>query len=153
MSVIVERLDLTSSSIADLLRESESAGARMVRRLVNDWDSGANRFDRPGEILLGAWAEGRLVGVCGLNVDPYAGSERTGRLRHLYVLAAFRRRGIGRQLVFEVMETARARFDDLRLRTNSPSAERLYETLGFRPCPGASDATHVARLTTSAREP
>ncbi len=150
MGPIVERLhDPTSNSIADLLSESERAGLRMVRRLVGEWESGANRFDRPGEVLLGAWINGRLVGVCGLNIDPYAGSERAGRVRHLYVLAAFRRRGIGGQLVRQVMEAAHARFDDLRLRTNDPAAARLYEALGFRSCPGGRDYTHAARLTTA----
>ncbi len=150
MGLIVERLhDPTSDSVADLLSESEQAGLRMVRRLADEWKSGANRFDRPGEALCGARIDGRLVGVCGLNIDPYAGSERTGRVRHLYVLAAFRRRGIGGQLVLQVMEAARARFDDLRLRTHDPAAARLYETLGFRACPGGRDYTHVARLSTA----
>ncbi len=150
MGLIVERLhDPTSDSVADLLSESEQAGLRMVRRLADEWKSGANRFDRPGEALCGAWIDGRLVGVCGLNIDPYAGSERTGRVRHLYVLATFRRRGIGGQLVLQVMEAARARFDDLRLRTHDPAAARLYETLGFRACPGGRDYTHVARLSTA----
>lgn len=153
MSLIVERLDPASSGLADLLSESERDGRRMVRRLVDEWDSGANRFDRPGEALLGAWIDGRLVGVGGLNVDPYAGSERTGRVRHLYVLAAFRRRGIGRRLVLEVMAAAQARFDDLRLRTNDPDAARLYETLGFQPCPDSGDSTHVTRLTPAPRAP
>jgi len=149
MGLNVERLhDLTSDGFAELLSESERAGLRMVRRLVEDWESGANRFDRPGEVLLGAWINGHLAGVCGLNVDPYAGNERTGRVRHLYVLDAFRRRGVGRQLVLQVIEAAHARFDDLRLRTNEPAAARLYEALGFRPCPGSGDATHAAKLTT-----
>jgi GNAT superfamily N-acetyltransferase len=149
MALMVERLhDLTSDGIAELLSESERAGLRMVRRLVDDGESGANRFDRPGEVLLGARIDGRLAGVCGLNVDPYAGSESTGRVRHLYVLAAFRRRGVGRQLVLRVIEAAHARFDDLRLRTNEPAAARLYEALGFRPCPSSSDSTHAVKLTT-----
>ena len=109
MHVIVERLpDLTSDHIGDLVTESEGAGLRMVRRLVDEWETGANRFDRPGEGLFGAWLDGQLVGVCGLNIDPYAGNEHTGRVRHLYVLAAFRRRGIGRRLVLQIMEAAPA---------------------------------------------
>ena len=84
MHPIVERLpDLTSDRIGDLLTESEGAGLRMVRRLVDEWETGANRFDRPGEDLFGAWLNGQL-------------------------LAAFRRRGIGRRLVLQIMEAAPA---------------------------------------------
>ena len=60
-------MHLTSHRIGDLLSESEGAGLRMVRRLVHEWETGTNRFDKPGEALFGAWLDGRLVGVCGLN--------------------------------------------------------------------------------------
>jgi GNAT superfamily N-acetyltransferase len=120
----------------------------MVRRLVDEWETGANRFDKPGEALFGAWLDGRLVGVCGLNVDPFADDEHTGRVRHLYVLPDFRRRGIGRRLVLQVMKTAHGRFDDLRLRTNEPDAARLYEALGFRFLPDSNDCTHMTKVTT-----
>lgn len=108
--------------------------------------SGTNRFDRPGEALLGAWADGRLVGVCGLNVDPYAGQDGVGRVRHLYVLSACRGLGVGRRLTAEVVALARGRFDTLRLRTSNPAAARLYEALGFRPCVDVANATHVMAL-------
>ena len=94
----IERLrDLPADRVGELLAESERAGSRFVRRLVDEWANGANRFDRPGESLFAAWVGGRLVGVCGLNVDPYARDERIGRVRHLYVLSAFRRLGVARQ--------------------------------------------------------
>jgi ribosomal protein S18 acetylase RimI-like enzyme len=150
MGLRIERLnDLTSGLVAELLSENESFGSRIVRRLVEEWGNGTNRFDRPGEALFGAWVNGRLVGVCGLNVDPYAGNERVGRVRHLYVLSAFRRSGVGRQLVVHVIQAARGRFDDLRLRTNNPAAARLYQTLGFRSCDDGGDYTHVAKLAAS----
>jgi GNAT superfamily N-acetyltransferase len=128
------------------LAESEDAGSRIVRRLIEEWASGVNRFDGPGETLLGAWIGGRLVGVCGLNVDPYAAEAGVGRLRHLYVLSAFRRLGVGGYLVAEIVKTARGHFDTLRLRTANPAAARLYEALGFRACAGVAHSTHVMEL-------
>jgi len=119
---------------------------RLVRRLVDEWRDGSNRFDRPGEALFGAWLDGRLVGVCGLNVDPYAGDDRVGRLRHLYVLSASRRLGVGRALMAEVLAAARERFETLRLSTTNPAAARLYESFDFRPMT-ARDCTHVLPLT------
>src|SRR6185295_8902008 len=127
------------------LVDSEAAGSRIVRRLVDDWTAGANRFDRPGEALFGALMAGRLVGVCGLNVDPYAADPRGGRVRHLYVLTACRRHGVGRQLVARILEVAADRFDSLRLRTNNPSAARLYEAAGFA-VSVAGECTHVMDL-------
>jgi GNAT superfamily N-acetyltransferase len=137
---------LSADSTAGLAADGERAGSRIVRRLVEDWVSGANRFHRPGEVLLGAWLDGRLVGVCGLNVDPYAAQDRVGRVRHLYVLSAVRRLGVGRRLTTEVIELARGRFDTLRLRTNNPDAARLYEALGFRATADVAGATHVMEL-------
>lgn len=146
--VVIEPLhELTSSSVSELVVESERFGLRLVRRLTEEWASGVNRFDRPGEILFGAFIDGRLVGVCGLNVDPYAGNERVGRVRHLYVLSPFRRRGIGRQLVERVIQAARGRFDAVRLRTNDAAAARLYEALGFRRDIHQRHSTHAVKLT------
>ena len=122
-----------------------------MRRLVEEWASGANRFDRVGEALFGAWVDGRVVGVCGLNVDPYTAEEGVGRVRHLYVLSAFRRRGVGRRLIAAVIEAARGRFGALRLRTGNPEAARVYEALGFRSSGRVADCTHVMELPPAPR--
>jgi GNAT superfamily N-acetyltransferase len=143
VATFIERLNEPSADrLGALLAESEQAGSRLVRRLVEEWASGANRFDRPGEVLFAVRVDGRLVGVCGLNVDPYSTEPRLGRVRHLYVLSAHRRRGIGRQLVAEVIAAARGRFDHLRLSTRNPVAARFYERLGFRSAE-AAHCTHV----------
>lgn len=131
MAVLIERLsDLPSDCFAALVVESEQAGWRCVRRLVEEWANGANRFDRPGEALFAALLGGGVIGVCGLNVDPYAAAQCVGGVRHLYVLSAYRRLGIGRQLVGAVIEAASSRFDKLRVRTGNPAAAQLYERLG-----------------------
>lgn len=118
-----------------------------MRRLVDEWESGANRFDGPGEALFGARVERILVGVGGLTVDPYAASDRDGRVRHLYVRAPYRRQGIGGRLVEAIVDAARGRFDRLRLRTTNPEAARLYERLGFRRRTDVAECTHVMELT------
>ena len=116
-----------------LVSESEQAGLRLLRRLADEWRDGRNRFDRRGAALFGAWREERLVGVCGLNVDPYAGDESIGRVCHLYVLVEARRHGVARALMAETLAAGRGRFAMLRLSTSNPAAARLYESLGFRP--------------------
>ena len=147
MAAVIERLTgLLPSGLEAVLAESEQAGSRLVRRLVDEWTTGANRFDRPGEALFTARIGGRLVGVCGLNVDPYVAEQGVGRVRHLYVLEAYRRLGVGRQLIAAVHEAARGRFHSLRLRTANPAASRLYESFGFRPSAETADCTHVMEL-------
>ena len=144
---LIEQLqDLPPDRVHNLLVDSEAAGSRIVRRAVDEWAAGTNRFDRPGEALFAASLAGRLVGVCGLNVDPYAGDARVGRVRHLYVLTSCRRRGVGRQLVAHVIDSAGDRFDSLRLRTNNEAAARLYAAMGFRTREAAGEFTHVLEL-------
>jgi adenylate kinase family enzyme/GNAT superfamily N-acetyltransferase len=146
LPVVVERLsELPAEGLGPLVAESERAGLRFVRRLAEEWAGGRNRFDRPGETCFGAWVDGRLVGVCGLNVDPYSAGPGVGRVRHLYVLSDLRGHGVGERLVRHVIAAARGRFDTLRLRTQNPPAARLYERLGFRRSDGA-DCTHLMEL-------
>ena len=148
MTTFVERLrDLPVGLLDALVVESGPAGFRFVRRLVEEWVSGANRFDRSGEAFFVARVDGNVVGVGGLNLDPYSAEDRVGRLRHLYVLSQSRRLGVGRYLVAEIVAAAENSFDMLRLRTGNPSAARFYEALGFRPAGAAiKDATHVMEL-------
>jgi GNAT superfamily N-acetyltransferase len=148
VGVRIERLlQLPAGHLAPLIDESEQAGLRFVSRLGEEWESGRNRFDRPGEALFGALTDSGLVGVCGLNVDPYAGEPRIGRVRHLYVVMAHRRHGVGRELVGAVVAAARGSFAALRLSTTNPQAARLYETLGFRPRADDARCTHVLEMT------
>ncbi len=145
--ITVEPLtELPLDLLAPLLGEARQAGSRALDRLAEEWASGVNRFDGPGEALFAALDGGRVVGVCGLNQDPYAPGERVGRVRRLYVLTGYRRRGIARQLVGRAVARARSRFDRLRLRTDSEGAARFYEALGFRWSDGP-DCTHTLELT------
>ena len=148
-TAIIERMTGSpADTLEDLLAESEREGSRIVRRLVHDWAAGTNRFDRPGEALFTARLGDRVIGVCGLNVDPYAAA-KIGRVRRLYVHSAYRRLGAGRQLVLAVLDAARGRFDLLRLRTTNPAAAQLYESLGFRPSTDTADCTHALPLGSS----
>jgi ribosomal protein S18 acetylase RimI-like enzyme len=144
MRALVERVSgAPTDRLAALLAESEQQGFRFVRRLVQEWESGDNRFDRPGEALFVARVGVDVVGVCALSVDSYTGDPKVGRVRHLYVLVPHRRSGVGEQLVADVLEAARGRFERLHLRTTNPTAARLYERLGFRRTFDARDRTHV----------
>ena len=147
MQVSIERVtQLPLFELTPLMVESRHVGLRVLQRLLDEWSSGDNRFNRPGEALWVARENGRVVGVCGLNIDPYANSRRVGRVRRLYVSMASRRRGIGRQLMERLIMTSRGTFSQLRLRTSNPEAARFYETLGFHRLIGAAQCTYVRDL-------
>ena len=120
--------------LSELLAASLEEGHLFVRRLIDDFESGLIRFDRPGEALFVARGDdGRVIGVCGLNLDPFANDPAVGRVRHLYVLPAHRHRGVGRALLETVIAAARPRFSHLHLRTHNPHADALYRAAGFLP--------------------
>lgn len=140
----VLRIHALPPDMDSLARAASAEGFGFVQRLMDEWDSGANRFDLPGEALFVARAGPMLIGVCGLNRDPYAkgaANNGIGRVRRLYVLPPFRRCGVGRDLTAAVLAAARRTFARLRLRTNNPLAAAFYEAIGFAPIDGA-DATH-----------
>jgi GNAT superfamily N-acetyltransferase len=135
-------LEATSS----LITESLDEGFRFLLRLADEWRSGRNRFDHSGEGLFLARTQQKIVGVCGLNRDPYVSQASVARLRHLYVRPANRRQGVGRLLVEHVVDFARPTFSKLRLRTDNPQAKEFYEKFGFLAVEEVS-ATHYLDLS------
>jgi GNAT superfamily N-acetyltransferase len=117
-----------------------------VRRVVDEWESGANRFAGKGEALIGSFANDRLVAICGLVRDPYQSDAGVGRLRNLYVLPEFRGRSIGTALTLRVIDLASSSFRILRLRAATRTAAALYERLGFTATTELEHCTHVMRF-------
>ena len=131
MNAEVRRVAYSDALFAPLHAEARAEGHRFLDRLRDEWRSGTLRFGGPGEILLGAFDGNELIGVGGISRDPYAPAPGLGRLRHLYVRPAARRRGIGRHLVARLLDQARAHFDVIRLSTGSEAASCFYEGIGF----------------------
>jgi N-acetylglutamate synthase-like GNAT family acetyltransferase len=119
---------------------------RAIEWLKNDWQKGVNRFDKPGEAFYVARLNDHLVGVCGVNRDPFVGDASIARLRRLYVLPQYRRLGIGRQLVLRAQEDARKHFIVIRLRTTSEEAGVFFESVGFAEIEGDEQATLEKRI-------
>ncbi len=137
---------LPSDFEKELLTEANREGFQALQWLRDDWQSGSNRFSAPGEALFVARYEDRLIGICGLNRDPFVEDSTVGRLRRMYVHPQFRRKGVGRQLVFRAIQAGRKHFQSLRLRTISKGASAFYEALGFEPVEGNEVFTHILRL-------
>ncbi|MBU4682512.1 GNAT family N-acetyltransferase [Cedecea davisae] len=137
---------------AELRAQSIAAGFNMLRRLDENWQSGLNRFDRPGEKLLGAYIGGLLVGVCGLNIDPFSSHvTRSGRLRHFYIDEKWRRKQVGSKLLREILKGADHWFD--LINTNAPStAFAFYTQAGFGVISDIDKVTHRLYLKIASRK-
>ena len=143
----VERVtDLPLAELQLLCEEATTQGFEFVGRLIDEFANGRNSFDKPGEALFVVRNDDTLAGIGGLNIDHYAGDPTVGRVRHVYVLDALRRRGAGRALLMAIMSAAFESFAELRLRTNTAEGARFYESLGFSPATDIDSATHIFRF-------
>lgn len=107
-NVLVTRVrNLIVDEVYPLVLESEKEGFRFVRRLYDEHVSGTNRFDGDREVLFIARHSNQIVGICGLNQDPYSQFNNVGRVRRLYVHPDFRKHGVGRRLVSNVILEAK----------------------------------------------
>lgn len=138
---------LSLAELQPLMTESEAEGYTFLRRMAAEYADGKNRFDRPGEALFGIYEEGQLVAVGGLNRDPYLPEDNVGRVRHVYVAQAWRRRGAGRRLMQQIVTTAVPHFRLLTLRTMAETAAAFYRSLGFAETETVPHATHVLVLS------
>ncbi|UTT43397.1 GNAT family N-acetyltransferase [Exiguobacterium aurantiacum] len=138
--------DLNHVDLTDSLVASRQEGFRMLDRLVDDFRDGRNRFNQPGECLLGVFdASGNLLGIGGLNQDPYSLGFPVGRLRRFYILPDYRRQGIGRRLANALLLEAKRTFLTVILRTYTTQGAQFYESLGFIPY-NTSTSSHVIRF-------
>lgn len=150
MDIQLTNVSPDSPGFAELKSQSMAEGFNMLRRLEDNWLSGKNRFDRPGEKLIGASVDGLIVGVCGLNVDPFTLKTNIGRLRHFYVDSGWRKRQVGSALLREILKDSVHWFDFIN--TNAPpSAFTFYERVGFVALTGIEKVTHHLCLIDPAR--
>ena len=59
----VQRITHLPRQILALEKEAVGEGFRFLTRLINEWQSGANRFDAPGECLMAAYLNQQLIGM------------------------------------------------------------------------------------------
>lgn len=140
----IRTLSALPEEILVLEAEAVAEGFRFLTRLVAEWSSGANRFDQPGECLLGVFSNGQLIAVGGLSHDPCAGPE-VGRLRRVYVAQASRGRQVGKALVGQLLARAAQSFHVVRLSTDTHEGASFYLRCGFEPVQD-EHATHAKSL-------
>jgi ribosomal protein S18 acetylase RimI-like enzyme len=140
--LIKQVLALPPDLDVELLSSAAGEGFGALERLRTDWEAGINRFSDVGEAFYVARFQGRLVGVGGLNRDPYTHEPMIGRIRRLYVLPQFRRRGVGRDLVRHIITDGQRHFRIFHVRTVDPQASAFYVAIGFTLVSGQVAVTH-----------
>ncbi|MBB5330172.1 GNAT family N-acetyltransferase [Tunturiibacter gelidoferens] len=149
--ITIHPIQLPVPGMEQLQVEALQEGVLFIERLWEEWQNGMNRFAAPGEKLYGCMDQAVLVAIGGLNQDPFDGRRGVGRIRRVYVRPAWRNKGIGEALVHTLVENARTSFTTLHLRTENPTAARLYERVGFSRRL-ALNATHVLDFNQTARQ-
>jgi ribosomal protein S18 acetylase RimI-like enzyme len=127
----IRPVEYSEAIFASVVAEAIAGDGTFLARLRDHWIDGSELFDRSGELLLGAFVGAELVGVAGVSVDPYEPKQGLGRVRHVYVVRRYRRRGVARTLLRRLIEHSRMHFSTLRLHTRNEAAAQLYDSLGF----------------------
>ena len=130
---LVEFQPLIDASIAE--------GYDFVQKLREELEL-PDVFSGAGAGVLGAYAGDILVAVGGVHRDPYLNLPTVGRIRHVYVLPAYRRGGVGKQLVRALVEQGSAQFTTFTLRTPTAHGDAFYQAIGFSTVPRFANATH-----------
>ncbi|MGF9888762.1 GNAT family N-acetyltransferase [Priestia megaterium] len=144
---IIKLTYLAKRDIKELLTESQEEGFFFLTKLVAEYKNGQNVFNKTGERLWGVYGEqNELIGVAGLNQDPYSQHTNVGRVRRFYVSAQFRRKGIGKRLLKEVIHYAENYYDSLVLYTHTEEAKLFYERNGFKRVYNQHKITHEYKL-------
>ncbi|MFF2754899.1 GNAT family N-acetyltransferase [Psychrobacillus sp. NPDC058041] len=139
--------NLITAELVQLVEESKQDGFRFLERLVNEFENGTNTFTKPGEYLYGVYMdEGKLIAVGGLNRDPYSNNQNIGRLRRFYVAKEYRRSGVGKLLLNEIISDAKNYFEIIVLHTDTEQATKFYSAFGFKDNCTFPDSTHYLNL-------
>ena len=123
-----------------LLRDAVDAGASVgyLAPLADDdgrafWDTVKSELAE-GRVLLGAYADGRLVGSVQLAPVAKPNGRHRAEVQKLLVLREFRNRGIGTALMAAVEHRAKELGRWLLVLDTVPAqpAEKLYERIGYQ---------------------
>ncbi|CAH1232561.1 hypothetical protein PAECIP111891_07044 [Paenibacillus allorhizoplanae] len=145
--ILIEKVtSLEQYELKMLVDDSISEGYKFVMLLIDEYVDGSNKFDRKGESLYIAKINNEIVGIGGLNIDPYLRITDVGRVRHLYVLRKNRGTGVGKALLNRIIVEAQKHFRKLTLSTNNPVADKFYKDFGFSNAEGIYKASHILEL-------
>jgi GNAT superfamily N-acetyltransferase len=136
--------DRLPPGLEGLAQAAAAEGVRNVRRLIENWESGAQRFDQDGAALFAA-VDGETVAAIGGVRRETDTDESAMRMHRFYVDPSYRRLGLGSRLAREVMTHALSHASVLTCNARaSAAAAPFWEALGFAKADGIS-YTHIFR--------
>ena len=129
MEISIRQAEQLPKQIENLAALANQEGYAFILRLIEEFQSGKNRFDQTGECLLMAYDGNSLVGCGGLNQQwGDAGvEERIGRVRRFYVHPQYRQHGVGKTLLLELEKLAKPYYSALCLNTDQKGAAHFYQ--------------------------
>lgn len=146
MKYEIKRINSTRIDfLKNLVIDSKNEGLNFVANTVYEWNSGDNNFSKNGEAFYGVFDNDECVGIGGINIDPYDSNSKLGRIRHLYVAVNYRKQGIGRLILNEIIKNAKLYFQEIRLYTDNIIASKFYESIGFEKSSKYKES-HIKRL-------
>ncbi|HDR7618957.1 GNAT family N-acetyltransferase [Bacillus mycoides] len=123
--------DLLKYEVNHLVQESKEEGFNFLLKLKNEYESKRNTFSKTGECLYGIFREDTLIGIGGLNQDPYTKNNKIGRLRRFYIAKDYRRKGLGKLLLGRILSDAKIYFTIVVLHTDTEQGDQFYISSGF----------------------
>lgn len=114
-----------------LVQESKEEGFKFLKKLINEYENELNTFNKSGECLYGIFQGEKLIGIGGLNADPYKENNKIGRLRRFYIAKDYRRIGLGKLLLNKLLSHAEKYFKVVVLHTDTKQGDVFYTANGF----------------------
>ena len=114
-----------------LVQESKEEGFNFLKKLINEYENELNTFNKSGECLYGIFQGEKLIGIGGLNADPYTENNKIGRLRRFYIAKDYRRIGLGKLLLNKLLSHAEKYFKVVVLHTDTKQGDVFYTANGF----------------------
>lgn len=114
-----------------LVQESKEEGVKFLKKLINEYENELNTFNKSGECLYGIFQGEKLIGIGGLNADPYTENNKIGRLRRFYIAKDYRRIGLGKLLLNKLLSHAEKYFKVVVLHTDTKQGDEFYTANGF----------------------
>ncbi|PEX94047.1 GNAT family N-acetyltransferase [Bacillus cereus] len=123
--------DVLKYEINHLVQESKEEGFNFLTKLVNEYETEINTFNKTGECLYGIFQEEMLIGIGGLNKNPCIEDNKIGRLRRFYISKDYRRIGLGKLLLNRLLSHAEKYFQVVVLHTDTKQGDMFYTANGF----------------------
>lgn len=114
-----------------LVQESKEEGFNFLIKLISEYENKINIFNKTGECLYGIFQGEKLIGIGGLNKDPYTENNKVGRLRRFYISKDYRRVGLGNLLLTRLLSHSEKYFKVVVLHTGTKQGEVFYNANGF----------------------